>query len=84
MDAALDDFSFACAEKPVQQCSSDQFQCKSTGQCISKNDLCDNEPNCCDGSDEDVNGVCKDYTKYVFHLCVLFDFVDLVDVRQIH
>ena len=71
MDAALDDFSFACAEKPVQQCSSDQFQCKSTGQCISRNDLCDNEPNCCDGSDEDVNGVCKDYTKYVLFVCFI-------------
>ena len=65
-DAAIDDWAFIdCAEKPVQQCSSDQFQCKNTGQCISRNDLCDNEPNCCDGSDEDINGICKSYTKYV-------------------
>lgn len=63
-DAAIDDWSFQCAEKKVVPCSANQFQCTKTKQCISVEDLCDNENNCCDGSDEEMTTQCKGYTKF--------------------
>ncbi|XP_057298293.1 MAM and LDL-receptor class A domain-containing protein 2-like isoform X2 [Hydractinia symbiolongicarpus] len=65
-DAAIDDWKFDCAEKkPDLTCNSQYFQCTLTKQCISKDDICDNDRNCCDGSDED-DTLCKGYTKLDF------------------
>ncbi|KAG7259664.1 hypothetical protein CRUP_013117 [Coryphaenoides rupestris] len=33
-------------------CSPDKFQCKASMNCISRTWLCDDEPDCTDGSDE--------------------------------
>lgn len=64
-DAAIDDWKFDCAEKkPDPTCNSQNFQCTLTKQCISRDSICDNDRNCCDGSDED-DTLCKGYIKYV-------------------
>jgi hypothetical protein len=68
-DIALDDFAFdQCYESPplpaCQQASEDpnQFMCQSK-HCIPKNNICDYELDCCDGSDEyDQN--CYSYQQY--------------------
>ncbi|XP_047193889.1 MAM and LDL-receptor class A domain-containing protein 1-like [Hippoglossus stenolepis] len=58
---AIDDLSFSpgclTAPGPVTPqpltCSTDQFQCAYSFQCIPKNFWCDKEPNCADQSDEE-------------------------------
>ena len=62
-DLAIDDVSFDCAEADAPQCYATQFTCVKTKQCVDKSQLCDGERNCCDGSDEDVNTVCKNAVK---------------------
>lgn len=42
-----------CLNVPAEStCSPDQFQCKATMHCISKLWVCDEDPDCADGSDE--------------------------------
>eukprot|EP00794_Sanderia_malayensis_P017044 gene17044-18759_t len=65
-DLAIDDISFQCSEpKPPTSCSSSQFQCTVTKQCIDSSTLCDNDRNCCDGSDE-TPALCANYKRYSF------------------
>ena len=62
-DVAIDDLSFDCAEPPRRRCPRTQFMCKKTKQCVDMFDMCDGDRNCCDGSDEDPNTACKNYSK---------------------
>ena len=61
-DIALDDFRFeSCYDVPpllnatcaASGSTPSQFQCRSR-HCIPRDNICDFEPDCCDGSDEDV------------------------------
>uniref|UniRef100_A0AAY5F0T4 Uncharacterized protein n=1 Tax=Electrophorus electricus TaxID=8005 RepID=A0AAY5F0T4_ELEEL len=51
-------------------CSPDQFQCKATMHCISKLWVCDEDPDCADGSDEANCGDCsREHLAVSLHLC---------------
>ncbi|CAB3407219.1 unnamed protein product [Caenorhabditis bovis] len=41
--------------------STTHFTCAHTGTCLSKAQICDGDDDCGDGSDEDLNGVCKNF-----------------------
>ena len=41
-------------------CGSDQFQCH-TGECIFSGYVCDGEPDCSNGADEEPLAICDDY-----------------------
>ena len=43
-------------------CLEGQFQCKHNFRCVDVRHVCDGEDDCRDGSDEDVQTVCKDRT----------------------
>jgi len=65
-DVAVDDISFQCTDPaPPASCSANQFQCSVTKQCVNQNTLCDNDRNCCDGSDE-TDALCKSYKRTSF------------------
>lgn len=38
-----------------------EFTCLNSKKCVPKSNLCDGDDDCGDGSDEDANGICKDY-----------------------
>lgn len=81
---AIDDVKLADCEypKPVeqQQCSSDQYTCKSK-HCVPAESLCDMNNDCCDGSDE-VDQSCSQHLKY-FNIQVSFFNYFLLTIKSI-
>eukprot|EP00795_Rhopilema_esculentum_P012712 gene12712-3431_t len=63
---AVDDIGFQCTDPaPPSSCSASQFKCTVTNQCVDRNTLCDNDRNCCDGSDE-TDSLCSSYKRTSF------------------
>nr|WBG54465.1 C-type lectine [Austinograea rodriguezensis] len=51
-------FVLALLHPAEGECRSDQIECRSGGQCVSRNGICNQRQDCSDGSDED-NRLCK-------------------------
>lgn len=69
---AVDDLVFQNCEYPVaqsQSCSASQFTCNS-GHCVDVTQICDYQPDCCDGSDESL-ATCSAYNMcdFEYGLC---------------
>ena len=57
--------------KAENSCSPDHFQCKTTKHCISKLWVCDEDPDCADGSDE---ANCGEYASGFEYITVAWYF----------
>lgn len=57
--------------KAENSCSPDHFQCKTTKHCISKLWVCDEDPDCADGSDE---ANCGEYASCLECIAVAWHF----------